>query len=78
VSKDEFERGKRHACSYWLDRGEDDAAEAFLLMRIEACRFGFDQRSCMAWMHMPGLMVGLRFSAETGAYETSFFRRQRR
>lgn len=78
VDEREFERGKKHACSYWLDRGEDEVAEAFLLMRIEACRFGFDRRFRNAWVRMPSLLVGLRFDGESGTYSTSFFRKARR
>lgn len=75
VDEREFDRGKKHACAYWLDRKVDDVAEAFLLLRLEACRFGLDQTHRIAWADFGGLRVGLRFDAETGEYETSFFRR---
>lgn len=75
VDPREFERGRRHASAYWLEQMEDDVAEAFMCMRQSTCRIGMDKSSRLLWTRLGGLMIGLRFSMETGEYETSFFRR---
>ncbi|MHC4392336.1 MAG: hypothetical protein ACYS22_13635 [Planctomycetota bacterium] len=76
IDEREFIRGRKHASAHWLEACEDDVAEAFMHMRLSACKFGMDARSRTAWCKMGRLLIGLKFQAETGEYETSFFKRQ--
>ncbi|GIW73366.1 MAG: hypothetical protein KatS3mg102_2908 [Planctomycetota bacterium] len=75
IERSEFELGKRKAAAHWRAAGQPEVAAAFLALELSACRFGLDQYGRLVWGRVAELEVGLRFETESGALQTSFYRR---